>query len=108
MFQNSSGMKVNTSNGTLGALNSFLDTMDLKINFKGKKRRVELDLTSHHFSNGDLSKMFEIGNTKEKALLSLACSLGWEVSSILSFPRKQIQGYVDRAKANGKQRGGTQ
>ena len=102
MYQNREA-RANTSNGTLGAMNSFLDTLEMKVNFKGKRRRVELDLTSHHFSTETRPRMFELGNTKEKALISLACSLGWEVSSILGFPRKQLQGYVDRAKAECKQ-----
>ena len=102
MFQNQD-MRANTVTSILGALNSFLDACDMKINFKGKVVRRELDITSHNFSNGDLSKMFDLGNTKEKALLSLATSLGWEVSAILGLPRNQLQSYVDRAKSENKQ-----
>jgi hypothetical protein len=101
-FQNEGG-RANTICSTLGGLNSFLDTCDMKINFKGKMVRRELDITSHNFSNGDLSKMFDLGNTKEKALLSLATSLGWEVSADLELPRKQLQSYIDRAKSENKQ-----
>ena len=102
-FQNQKDLRANTACSILAALNSFLDCYEQKINFKGKVRRREMDILSHTFSNGDLSKIFELGNTKEKALISLACSLGWEVSSILGLPRKQLQGYIDRAKEEGKQ-----
>ncbi|MHA2407646.1 MAG: hypothetical protein ACXACA_04690 [Candidatus Ranarchaeia archaeon] len=91
----------NSINGTLGALNSFLDMHDMKINFKGKRVRRTMDLNSHNFSNSDLAKMFELGNTKEKALLALAVSLGWEVSAVLGLERKRLQSYVNRAKEEG-------
>jgi integrase len=107
MFQNQSlgekGRRANTITSILGALNSFLDTCEMKINFKGKMVRREMDIDSHNFSNDDLSKMFELGNTKEKALLSLAVSLGWEVSAVLGFPRRDLQSYINRAKSEGKQ-----
>jgi site-specific recombinase XerD len=93
----------NSINGTLGALNSFLDQYDMKVNFKGKRVRRTMDINSHNFSNGDLAAMFELGNTKEKALLSLAVSLGWEVSAVLGLERKRIQDYVNRAKAEDTQ-----
>ena len=102
IFQNQCA-KANTANSTLGAVNSFLETVNMKVSLKGKRRRKQLDLDSHQFSNGDLSKMFKVANVKEKALLSLACSLGWEISSILEFPREQLQSYFDRATAEGKQ-----
>ena len=106
-FQNevlgSEGRKNNTISSILGALNSFLDTCEMKINFKGKMVRRQIDLDSHNFSNGDLTKMFDLGNTKEKALLSLAVSLGWEVSAVLGLPRKQLENYIDRAKSEKKQ-----
>lgn len=106
-FQNevrgAKGRRDNTICSTLGALNSFLDTYDMKINFKGKMVRREMDLDSHTFSNGDLTKMFDLGNTKEKALLSLAVSLGWEVSAVLGLPRRQLQSYIDRARSERKQ-----
>ena len=102
-FQNESSNAPNTINSTLAALNSFLDCYDMKINFKGKRIRKTMDLNSHNFSNGDLAKMFEVGNTKEKCMLALATSLGWEVSAVLSLKRAKLQSYVERAKSEGKQ-----
>ena len=95
-------ISVNTINMTLGCLNSFLDYHDQRINFKGKIIRKKIDLTSHIFTNGDLTKIFKIGNTKQKAYLSLAVSLGWESSAIVNLKRKTLQGYVERAKSEGK------
>jgi len=60
------------------------------------------DLDSHTFSNGDLSKMFDVGSTKEKALLALGCSLGWEISAVLELTRDFLQGLVDRAKSENQ------
>jgi len=60
------------------------------------------DVTSHVFSNGDLSKMFEIANTKEKALLSLSTSLGWEINGVLQLKRKTLQDLINRAKDTGE------
>jgi hypothetical protein len=102
-FLGTQGRKNNTISSIFGALNSFLDCYEMKIDFKGKIVRRQMDLDSHNFSNGDLTKMFELGNTKEKALISLAVSLGWEVSAVLGLPRKQLQSYIDRARSEKKQ-----
>ena len=87
---------------TMGALNSFLDIYDMKINFKGKTISPQMDFSSHTFNNGDLRKILEIGNVKEKCLISLMTSLGWEISSVLELKREKLQQYVDRAKSEGK------
>ena len=56
------------------------------------------DTTSHVFSNGDLSKMFQVADVKGKAILALATSLGWEISGFISLKRKTLQDIIDRAK----------
>lgn len=88
---------------TIGAINSFLDYFDMKVNFKGKVVRKRIDLSSHVFTNRDLTKLFKIGNTKEKAYLSLSVSLGWECGAIVTLKRKQLRSYIDRAKSENKQ-----
>ena len=95
-------LSANTIAMTLGTINSFLDYHDQKINFKGKVVRKRIDLSSHVFTNGDLSKLFEIGNTKQKAYLALSVSLGWESSAIVNLKRKTLQGYIDRANSENK------
>ena len=93
----------NSVYGTLTALNSFLAMNEAAIDFKGKRIRTTPDLDSHIFSNDDLTKMFDVGGTKEKALLSLSCSLGWEVSAILELDRKLLGGLVARARSERQQ-----
>ena len=102
LFQNQTNVKPNTVNGVLTALNSYLTYMDMEINFKGKRVRRQIDLTSHQFSNGDLGKMFDIGNVKEKAIISLGCSLGWEISAALKLEREFLKNLIARARAEGQ------
>ena len=79
-FQNEqSEMNPNTIISHLTAVASFLDHYDMPINWKRSRVRPRPDVTSHVFTNGDLYKMFEIADTKQKCMLTLACSLGWEV-----------------------------
>lgn len=93
----------NSINGVLTALNSYLEFVDMKIDFKRKRVKPIPDLTSHNFSNGDLSKMFDASSTKEKALLSLACSLGWEIGAVLDLDRNFLSSLVARAKSENQQ-----
>jgi len=103
-FQNTSKESPNSVLSTFAAVNSFLICYDIPtINFKGKKVKPQMDLHSHIFSNGDLQKMFNVGNTKQKALLALSCSLGWEVSAVLELEREQMESLVKRAESE-KQR----
>ena len=93
----------NTVYGVLTALNSFLHFSDMPIDFKGKRVKPMPDLDSHTFSNGDLAKMFDVGSTKEKAVLSLGCSLGWEISAVLELAREFLQSQINRAKSENQQ-----
>ena len=81
------------------AVSSFLDYNDKPITWKrNTKVSPRPDVTSHVFSNGDLSRMFEVGDIQEKALLSLACSLGWEISSFTDFNREILSKLLERQK----------
>lgn len=103
-YQNEHGdTPANTVNNVITPMCSFLSFLDKPVNMRGKRLASTPDLDSHVFTNGDLSKMFAIANTKEKAFLSLGTSLGWEISAILEFDRETLQKLVDRAKAEGKQ-----
>lgn len=94
----------NSVGGVLTALNSYLWFLDMKIDFHHKKVKGIPDLTSHNFSNGDLGKMFDAADTKEKALLSLGCSLGWEISAVLGdLDRKTLSSLVERARSENVQ-----
>lgn len=84
------------------ALSSFCQTHCKPLLIRGKRQRIQMDSDSHTFTNGDLIHMFEVGNTEEKAILAIATSLGWEVSSILNLRSAYIRSLIEKAKADGE------
>ena len=52
----------------------------------------------HQFSTLDLQKMYHIANTRDKAILAVGVSFGWEVSAIRNMKRKFYEDLVKRAK----------
>jgi hypothetical protein len=102
-YQNEhSDLKANTVNNVITAMCSFLIYLDKPVNLRGKRLRSTPDLDSHVFTNGDLTKMFDLANTKEKALLALSTSLGWEISAVLELARETLENLVKRARSEGK------
>ena len=98
-FQNEQPeMPNNTVLSHLTAVGSFLEHHDRPIKWKRARVKPRPDVSSHVFSNGDLSKMFQVGDIRDKAMLSLACSLGWEISAFTKLKRKKIQDLIGRAK----------
>jgi len=95
-------MTANSIISALTALGSFCTFNDKKLNLRGKRLRTRIDLTSHVFTNGELSRLFDIGTTEEKAILATFCSLGWEVSSLLELKRPFIESKINQAKEEGK------
>ena len=94
----------NTLLGRLTAVASFMDHYDKPINWKrGTRVQPRPDTTSHVYTNGDLSKMFEVADTRDKAILSLACSLGWEISGFVDLKRETLRKLIDNAKENNLQ-----
>jgi len=75
----------------------------MPLDLRGKTLRVEMDLTSHTFTSGDLQKMFEVADIKGKALLALATSLGWEVSAVLGLKRTFLESMIEKSKAENQQ-----
>jgi integrase len=96
-------MTANSIISALTALGSFCTFNDKKLNLRGKRLRTRIDLSSHVFTNGELSRLFDIGSVEEKAILSTFCSLGWEVSSLLELKRPFIESLLKQAKDEGKQ-----
>lgn len=88
----------NTIVAFLTALGSFVTWNGKTLMLKNKRVRTQIDLSSHVFSNGDLSRMFDVANVEQKAILSTFVSLGWESSSILSLDIELIRGLIERAK----------
>jgi site-specific recombinase XerD len=59
---------------------------------------VKLPIGEHQFSTDDLREMFAIADVRDKAILSLACSLGWTASPFLSLEKSFVEKLVQRAK----------
>jgi hypothetical protein len=95
-------MTANSIISALTALGSFCTFNDKTLNLRGKRLRTRIDLSSHVFTNGELSRLFDIGTTEEKAILATFCSLGWEVSSLLELKRAFIESKINQAKEEGK------
>lgn len=102
-FQNARLFKSNNTIASyVTAVLSFLRSQDMPLNLRGKTLRVQMDVSSHIFTNGDLAKMFEVGNVKEKALLALATSLGWEVSAVLALKHDYLKSLIEKAKSENQ------
>ena len=85
------------------AVASFMDYYEKKIEWKrNTKVRPRPDVTSHVFSNGDLSRMFQVGDIRDKAMLALATSLGWETSAFTELKRETILEHLERAEETGE------
>jgi integrase len=95
-------MTANSIISALTALGSFCTFNDKTLNLRGKRLRSRIDLSSHVFTNGELSRLFDIGSVEEKAILSTFCSLGWEVSSLLELKRPFIESLLKQAKDEKK------
>ena len=97
------GVSQNTVLSNIVAVRSFCAQINKPVKFRrGMSGKVEADNDSHIFSNGDLKHLFEVGDTQEKAILSLAASLGWEISSFLELTRDKIDTKIRQAKANNE------
>jgi integrase len=95
------GIANNSILGVICAVRSFCAGIDKPLKFrKGQLPNLETDNDSHVFTNGDLKHIFEVGDTFEKALISSAVSLGWEVSQFLEIKRKTINDLIAHAKQN--------
>ena len=90
--------------GRMTAVASFMDYYDKPIRWKrGQKVRPRPDVTSHVFSNGDLSRMFAVGDLRDKAMLTLATSLGWEISAFTDLTRETLNAHLERARETGEE-----
>jgi integrase len=96
-------MTANSIISALTALGSFCTFNDKTLNLRGKRLQTRIDLSSHVFTNGELSRLFDIASVEEKAILATFCSLGWEVSSLLELKRPFIESAIKQAKEEGKE-----
>jgi hypothetical protein len=99
LFQNQYPGKVNGNLSRTTALSSFLSYMDVPINWKGKRLKAQPDTTCHKFTKEDLSRMFQVADTKGKAMLALGTSLGWEITPVLELDREFLKKVIAKAKS---------
>lgn len=95
-------IKTNSVIAYMTALGSFCNSNGKPLLLKGKRLRIQIDIDSHVFTNGDLAHIFDVADTQGKAVLATLVSLGWEVSSILELRRARIQGLIEQAKQKGE------
>jgi len=96
-------MTANSIISALTALGSLCTFNDKTLNLHGKRLRTRIDLSSHVFTNGELSRLFDIASVEEKAILATFCSLGWEVSSLLELKRPFVESHIKQAKEENKE-----
>jgi integrase len=105
-FQNEH-VKLLSANSILSAqtaVQSFVNKQfGFTLNMRGDKLPQEMDFHSYQFKNDDLGRMFEVGNTKEKAVISLACSLGWESQDLLNLRKDDVKTLVNEARKENRQ-----
>lgn len=70
---------------------------------RGRLVKVTKAQNRHTFSNGDLSKMFDVADIRGKAIIATASSLGWAMSDFRALDRQKIEALIARAKENDEQ-----
>lgn len=95
--------KDNTIRAAITPIKSYCEYLDKPLNLRRKVVKIEMDTSSHVFRNGDLSAMFNVSGTKEKAILSVMASLGWEREGVLELEREFIEKQLAIAKNEDKQ-----
>ena len=92
------GMAPNSIRSYVNSVRAFFTNqcVGIKVTNLPKSRKA---VGEHPFSIEDLRKMFEVGDTRDKALLSTSVSLGWDPDSVQHLPRKMISDYIKRARS---------
>ena len=98
------GIPNNTILSDLSGIRALFSYLDKSIKFnRGQLVEKEKALNRHQFSNGDIRKIFEVGDLRDKAIISLASSLGWAISDVLAIDRKKLETILGRAKEENEQ-----
>jgi len=97
-------LAVNTVLCSLRALASFTfynkhKTFHLQ---RGQRLQNEMDTDSHIFKNGDVARMFDVGDPQQKAIVSTFSSLGWEFSGVLGLDRERVEKLIAQAEQAGE------
>jgi len=100
MREGETGLSDNTVRGAVNAVRAFYTSQ--KETVTGLKRKVISAKTAKGedvFSLSDLQKIWHISDTRDKAIISLGCSLGWEASAFLDMERPFFEWFVKRARS---------
>jgi len=97
------GTPNNTILSNVTAPRALFKYLEKPLALKGKLVKIQRAQNRHYFSNGDLSKMFDVADIRGKAMIATASSLGWAMSDFRSLERNKIETLIARAKDNNEQ-----
>lgn len=93
-------LKPNSVRSILTSVRAFYTSQkEMVRGLKSKIINVEEAKGEHIFSLDDLRAMYAVGDLRDKAILSTATSLGWEISAFLDLDKDFVEALVKRAKA---------
>jgi len=102
--QKSAGANLNSVVIASGAVRNFLGSQGRKLEFRRSQLlKSRADNSSHIFTNGDLARLWNVGDACDKAVIATACSLGWEVSMFIDLERAHVAALIDHAEQNDEQ-----
>ncbi len=98
------GYSVNTVRAYVASVRAFFTNQCRSVKIqRGKVPKQQVATGEHEFSVLELRKMFHYADTRGKAILSTAVSLGWAADDFLNFTRVEMEGYVNKALAEKEQ-----
>jgi integrase len=98
------GYSVNTVRAYVASVRAFFTNQCRAVKIqRGKVPKQQMATGEHEFSVLELRKMFHYADTRGKAILSTAVSLGWAADDFLNLTREEIEMYVTKALADGLQ-----
>lgn len=100
---NEKGLNQNSTRTYVNSVRAFYSSQCEPLRLKGKIVKVQLPTNEHTFSTQDLRTMYSVGDLRDKAMLSLSCSLGWESSAFLNIEKSFIKALIARARANSEE-----
>jgi len=98
-------LKNNSILAYISSAKSFLEYYEVAIKFKrGQLVKSQKALGYHDFSNGDLSRIFQVANVQYKALLAVATSTGFAMDDLLALDKERIKAEIKRAREGEEKR----
>jgi len=93
-------LKPNSVRSILTSIRAFYTSQkEMVRGLKTKIIDVQAAKGEHIFSLEDLRAMYAIGDLRDKALLSTATSLGWEISAFMGLEKDFVEALVKRARS---------